>query len=400
MARAGASAAEARCETRSAGAASQAGVSWRDVVFGMAVHDSAEESALLQAAADTWLHMARGADLVLMTDVDDARSVTAIAPRVSGGVQVHVYRCADCRGQRCANAADGRSNRDGCSGVREGWLARRKVLHLFVAMARRFGAAPNISRGSGNSGGGRASADGSAAADGVGMGMAAPKRFFVKVDPDTVPLPHNIMRLLAELSVTLGDAQPYLFGMAACRVASFPLCHAAGGAGYGLSRAALTELTSYVHGSYPSFLSRVDKFTYGGEDVAVAFALKKQAGVAVLNVGCLYQHSPLKYRKLHAKGEDWVKWPLTRTPASFHKFKDAEEQRAFFACALYDDHAKPRPAPRSLFAALNSTCVDGWRHTTAVAAHSPPPLQDGGITRLVSAPPGPRIAASWPGGAE
>ena len=112
----------------------------------------------------------------------------------------------------------------------------------------------------------------------------------------------------------------------------------------------------------------------------MAFALKKQAGVSVLNLGCLYQHAPRKYRQLHAKGVDWVTWPLSATPASFHKFKDADELRAFFGCALYDARGQPRPAPQALFAPLNGSssgaplpdegavgaapamlpCADGW----------------------------------------
>ena len=96
----------------------------------------------------------------------------------------------------------------------------------------------------------------------------------------------------------------------------------------------------------------IDVFT----DVTIAFALKKQAGVTILNVGCLYQHDPQKYQRLHAKGEDWVHWPLTTTPASFHKFKDADELRSFFSCALYDAQGKPRPAPRSFFGLYSNGC--------------------------------------------
>ena len=49
-------------------------LAWRDVVFGIATFDSAAEHALLHAAADTWLRMAEGADLLITTDGDDPRS--------------------------------------------------------------------------------------------------------------------------------------------------------------------------------------------------------------------------------------------------------------------------------------------------------------------------------------
>ena len=171
-----------------------------------------------QAAADTWLQMARGADLVLMTDGDDGREPKAIAPCTHGAVAVHVYRCRDCRAQRCSSgiassSADSSSSAArGCAGVREGWLARRKVLHLFVAMGRRFGALTG-GDGDGDEGGS------SAIASTTG---AVAKRFFLKIDPDTVPVPHNTMRLLVELDAVLGPRQPSLFGMAACRVGTSP----------------------------------------------------------------------------------------------------------------------------------------------------------------------------------
>lgn len=315
---------------------------WSTVAFGMAVHDADDEKHLLQAAADTWLRMTLGADLVLMTDADDVRNASTIAPRVWGQLRVHVYRCADCRGQRC-NSQDVDQTKVGhCTGVREGWLARRKVLHLFVAMAQLF-----VIGGGGSSSMSRTS---STSSDSRGRSVSFDKHFFVKLDADTVLVPHNLRRLLVELRSTLGDEQPYFFGMAACRVASFPLCHAAGGAGYGLSREALVKLTLFLKDEYPGFLERVDRFTYGGEDVTVAFALKKKSGIAVLNVGCLYQHSPLKYQKLHAHGEEWVQWPLSTTPVSFHKFKDADELRTFYTCSLYDEQGRPRPAPRALLA--------------------------------------------------
>ena len=144
----------------------------------------------------------------------------------------------------CAEACGGAGERDGtCPGLREGWLARSKVLDLFVDLARRYVAHAT---------------------------MRPARRFFVKVDPDTVVLPHNLLAFAGELHDTLGPAQPFLFGMAACRVPSFNLCHAAGGAGYGLSRRALAALDSFVRDGYPpygdaaAFLARVARFTSGG----------------------------------------------------------------------------------------------------------------------------------------
>ena len=356
---------------------------WRAVVFGIATFDSAAERALLQAAAETWLTMVRGADLLVTTDGDDPRPDAEVAPVAPPGVAVHVHRCAECRGVRCdrASRADGVCE----GGVREGWLARRKVLEMLREMFERFvrrrrrrgatGDAVNGSSGAGagaGGGGGGGGGASSASAGGGGGAGGGGKRFFLKLDADAVVLPHTLLPLARELHGLLGPTERWLLGMAACRVTSFALCHAAGGAGYALSRAALRTLHGYARRGFPpyggveKFLERVDRFTYGGEDVTVAFALKKAAGVAVINCGSFYQHEPLKYERLHAKGEEWVRWPLSATPLTFHKFKSADALRAFFRCSLYDASGQPRAYPRALLArvynesAAVGDCDDPW----------------------------------------
>ena len=179
-----------------------------------------------------------------------------------------------------------------------------------------------------------------------------------------------MLAFAGELHDTLGPAQPFLFGMAACRVPSFNLCHAAGGAGYGLSRRALSTLDSFVRDGYPpygdaeAFLERVDRFTYGGEDVTLAFALKKSVGATVVNCGSFYQHRPDTYRHLQRHGERWVRWPLSRSPVSFHKFKEPATLRRFFSCALYaaDGHPRRFRARFNNGSASNETrrCDDPW----------------------------------------
>ena len=86
----------------------------------------------------------------------------------------------------------------------------------------------------------------------------------------------------------------------------------------------------------------------------------------MINCGSFYQHDPLKYLKMHAKREDWVRWPLSSTPVTFHKFKDARALRLFFACSLYTPHGLARAFPRALFTHLYNTtdaewCADPWR---------------------------------------
>ena len=185
--------------------------------------------------------------------------------------------------------------------------------------------------------------------------MRPARRFFVKVDPDTVVLPHNLLAFAGELHDTLGPAQPFLFGMAACRVPSFNLCHAAGGAGYGLSRRALAALDSFVRDGYPpygdaeAFLERVDRFTYGGEDVTLAFALKKSVGATVVNCGSFYQHRPDTYRHLQRHGERWVRWPLLALARLLPQVQGARRPPPLPFRARSTRRTATRAASRALF---------------------------------------------------
>ena len=100
-------------------------------------------------------------------------------------------------------------------------------------------------------------------------------------------------------------------------------------------------------------------------NVTLAFALKKSVGATVVNCGSLYQHRPDTYRHLQRHGERWVRWPLSRSPVSFHKFKEPAALRRFFSCALYAADGHPRRFPRALFnngSAPNETrsCDDPW----------------------------------------
>ena len=77
-------------------------IDWSRVAFGIATYNAPHERALLQAAADTWLRMVRGAALLLTTDRDDPRSDAEVAPSALGGVELGVelvvHRCARCCG--------------------------------------------------------------------------------------------------------------------------------------------------------------------------------------------------------------------------------------------------------------------------------------------------------------
>jgi hypothetical protein len=109
---------------------------------------------------------------------------------------------------------------------------------------------------------------------------------------DTLPHPHHLLPLLHALAPLAASAEPLLIGLASCRSDGLPLlCHPAGGAGYALTPPALRTLARFVSGGQLSaaWLDELDRLTYGGEDVAVALALKQSSGAVVVNVGGFHQ---------------------------------------------------------------------------------------------------------------
>lgn len=119
-----------------------------------------------------------------------------------------------------------------------------------------------------------------------------------------------------------------------------------------MSIPALVLLGSFMRAEYPRFLEYVDKHTYGGEDVTVAFALKKAQGVSVINCGAFHQHRPEQYI-FYAM--DSVSWPSSSTPISFHHFRSALSLKKFFWCTMYWPKSKtPRCFSRAAEAFVRS----------------------------------------------
>ena len=122
--------------------------------------------------------------------------------------------------------------------------------------------------------------------------------FHFKIDADTLLHPHFLRPLLTSLAPLARAPNDLYLGLASCRSPNLPsLCHAAGGAGYALNRAAVATLARFVRAGAlddATWLAHLDNLTYGGEDVAVALALKETSGAAVLNVGGFHQHPPEK----------------------------------------------------------------------------------------------------------
>ena len=316
-------------------------VDWSAVVFGVPIHNSKSEADMLAAASETWLKLVAGADVLLTTDVDDPRGDDEIGRLVHvTGVTMHVSRCPVCcsggmatpgrSSAPPASNADGTGHKPKCVGVREGWAARNKVLHMFTTMHTLFG------------GGG-------------GGAMDPRKLFFFKMDADTLFHPHHLMPLLSALGpLARSPEEPLLLGLASCRSEHAPdLCHAAGGAGYALTPASLSAIARFVGGLAVAlmpygeprldaqWLRHLDLLTYGGEDVAVALALKQTSGASVINIGGFHQHPPEKY---HYYSMDGVLWP-TVSPLSFHNMRAASVMRDLFRCTFYEDEHASHAVP-------------------------------------------------------
>ena len=184
-----------------------------------------------------------------------------------------------------------------------------------------------------------------------------------------------------QVRLSLGVEQPYILGLAACRSKGVlaSLCHAAGGAGYALSRAAAAALHRFHdRGPDQSYTATVERSTYGGEDVSVAYALRREAGATLVNCGSFYQMRPDMYAFLPTHQTDGVRWPLSATPISFHVFKHSSWVHEFHSCALYTPAGAPRcflPDVATLLA--NGTCAPPLNVTPAACAAAtaalPPP---------------------------
>lgn len=139
--------------------AASATVDWSAVVFGFPIHNSLGEEELIRAAAQTWLPLTAGADVLLATDKDDPRTYARLQNLIGvDTITTQVTRCPVC----CSGGRKTPGKRDtglaaevngsalgavaACDGttegpaiVREGWMARTKVLVCLHASNSRLG---------------------------------------------------------------------------------------------------------------------------------------------------------------------------------------------------------------------------------------------------------------------
>ena len=176
---------------------------------------------------------------------------------------------------------------------------------------------------------------------------------------------------------------------------------------YALSRGALHALSDFHAREWPAYLRTVDARTYGGEDAAVAYVLKEASNASVmsyapalpsrcgpapsrtvshsfappcipsqplapalhppctpstpppqvLNCGSFYQMRPDMYVSQLPHQTDYIRWPLSPTPVSFHTFKHPGWLSQFHRCALYRPDGAPRCFLPDVAALLGGGCA-------------------------------------------
>jgi hypothetical protein len=77
----------------------------------------------------------------------------------------------------------------------------------------------------------------------------------------------------------------------------------------------------------------------------------------VLNCGSFYQMRPDMYVSQLPHQTDYIRWPLSPTPVSFHTFKHAGWLSQFHRCALYRPDGAPRCFLTDVAALLGGGCA-------------------------------------------
>ena len=264
-------------------------VRWEDVVLMMLIvgGNDSKQNRLLRAHFDTWMrHDGQGLDVVLITDDDDPRQSHEIVPHREILPTIHVYRS---------------------SAKKEGKHARFKVKDGLQRLYRMFNT----------------------------------KIFFLKMDPDAVLMPTNLLGFLRELKEALPPRKPAYFGLAMCHDENALTCHAGGGL-YGMNRRALESVVQFFQSNNEFELNQNQTSLLIHEDYMVAHALKKATLMPVINCGGFYTEPPWKYASQHRRKQRvWVTWPLTNHPICFHHVRDPDIHR-LFECYFYDENGHPR----------------------------------------------------------
>lgn len=175
-------------------------ISWSNVVVIIPTYNDEKTNGLVEAGLKTWMrHLGDGADIVLVTDDDDARTDDQILPPIDEGEgvnrmksNIHIYR---------SNA------------LKEGRRTRYKVMDAFNYVYTKFGA-----------------------------GNESQKQIFLKVDTDSYMIAENVLDAMVKIQKETYPL-PVEFGRGVCLTVD--TCYSHGGM-YGFNRSGLKLVLSYV----------------------------------------------------------------------------------------------------------------------------------------------------------
>eukprot|EP01135_Chromosphaera_perkinsii_P011986 Nk52_evm1s2561 gene=Nk52_evmTU1s2561 len=339
-------------------------INWSDIVIGIPTYQNVNQTRIVHAQLQTVFSHVQdaGLDLVIVTDQGDTRTDEEILTKpISEKMQKKIKSISDSDSFAFPSVHVYRSE-----AKQEGIHARFKVIDMFSYLLKTY---PGEGEDGDSSHHPLMSL--SSSSEGPGRGKGSPwtssssslkmKKYFFKLDPDTILVPAHLLALLDQIEQSpvggidqdeelFQDAFPIQLGSALCHDRSrYHTCHGSG-AFYGFNRAALYTLISFfaLHPDSPGNGWQDAHTPYlEHEDFLMAWALRYSTGVPILDCGGIYSESPRTLHRMQeeedarvkqgrAGGQLWASWPLAEKPICFHHLEDGVDAFDRFECYYYD----------------------------------------------------------------
>lgn len=249
---------------------------WSNIVILMIMHESPEVDSLIRGHFETWLkHTGEGLDIVFITDESDSRSPEEIIPNASSFLgKTHVYKSP----------------------------AEFDDKHIRFKVIDSFRATNEIFKNRGE------------------------KRYFIKIDTDTFPIPENLLSYVNKVDFSTRN-KPVLFGKGVCSPQN--MCYGAG-ALYGMNKLALHEVNRYFSQNPKIHLETTHVVGKGRnlmvhEDYMVSYAYRQATGYPIIS-----NHNIFNYH-IAREGTGSENHP----PICYHKAKTVEGLYEYYEL-LYD----------------------------------------------------------------
>jgi len=255
-------------------------VEWSNIVVLMIMHESPAVDSLINGHFETWLkHTGEGLDIVFITDDTDKRPDEEIVPDAANFLgKTHIYKSP-------AQFDDKH--------------IRFKVIDSFRQVEEMFKDDKE-------------------------------KKYFIKIDTDTFPIPENLLAYVNKLDGPT-EEQPVLFGKGVCSPKD--LCYAAG-ALYGMNKLALHSLNIFFAKNPELHLENSHVVGKGRnlmvhEDYMTSYAFRRATGYPIIS-----NHNIFNYH-IEREGTGTEDHP----PLCYHKAKVVQGLQEYYQL-LYDEKTK------------------------------------------------------------